>query len=321
MKKKTILWMAIVLCMALLCGCAGGTNGKTEQGNAPYHFTDSTGAEISLAAKPQKVAVLFSSFAELWQIAGGTVAITVGESVERGFADRAAQLVDSGAGKTINNELLISYQPDFVICSADIAAQKETAQILRENGIPAAAFRVESFEEYLSVLKICTEISGNTEAYRLYGTEQKTQISALLEEAAQYAAADRKKILFVRAGSAYNATKAKTADENFVCKMLNELGTYNIAENAPILLDGLSFEEILSENPDYIFFSVMGKEEAARAYVETLLQETPWKTLDAVQKENYAFLPKELFHFKPNAKWAEAYGYLAGLLYPYLAVK
>ena len=40
------------------------------------------------------------------------------------------------------------------------------------------------------------------------------------------------------------ATKAKTADENFVCKMLNELGTYNIAENAPILLDGLSLSLI-----------------------------------------------------------------------------
>ena len=34
---------------------------------------------------------------------------------------------------------------------------------------------------------------------------------------------------------------------------------------------------------------------------------------------NYVFLSKELFHFKPNARWAEAYEYLAGLLYPELA--
>ena len=45
---------------------------------------------------------------------------------------------------------------------------------------------------------------------------------------------------------------------------VKELGTYNIAENAPVLLDGLSQEEILMENPDYIFISTMGKEEAAR---------------------------------------------------------
>ena len=33
---------------------------------------------------------------------------------------------------------------------------------------------------------------------------------------------------------------------------------------------------------------------------------------------NGAFLEKELFHFKPNARWAEAYELLAKLLYPEL---
>ena len=59
--------------------------------------------------------------------------------------------------------------------------------------------------------------------------------------------AEQKRILFIRAGSKYSATKAKTAENNFVCVMLKELGTYNIAENAPVLLDGLSQEEILME--------------------------------------------------------------------------
>lgn len=230
-------------------------------------------------------------------------------------------LVDDGAGKTINHELLLSYRPDFVICSADIAAQRETAVFLSEHGIPAAQFHVESFADYLGVLKIFTEITGNNTAYEKYGTAQETQIKALLEEAAvQWGDAAPQKILFVRAGSGYSATKAKTADDNFVCLMLRELGTYNIAENAPVLLDGLSLEEILSENPDHIFFSFMGKEDAARAYVETLLQDPAWQTLTAVQNGSYTFLPKELFHFKPNVKWAEAYRYLADILYPDLTV-
>ena len=98
--------------------------------------------------------------------------------------------------------------------------------------------------------------------------------------------------------------------------MLKEMGTYNIAENAPALLDGLSFEEVLSEQPDFIFISTMGKEEAARAYMDSVLVEESWQGLTAVQGGNYAYLPKELFQFKPNARWAEAYRYLAGLLYP-----
>ena len=97
---------------------------------------------------------------------------------------------------------------------------------------------------------------------------------------------------------------------------VKELGTYNIAENAPVLLDGLSQEEILMENPDYIFISTMGKEEAARAYMDSVLQEEAWQHLDAVKEGRYAYLPKELFQFKPNKRWGEAYRYLADLLYP-----
>ena len=30
-------------------------------------------------------------------------------------------------------------------------------------------------------------------------------------------------------------------------------------------------------------------------------------------------LPRELFHYKPNARWGESYAYLAKILYPDLA--
>ena len=43
-------------------------------------------------------------------------------------------MVDDGAGKTINQELLLSYEPDFVICSADLEEQVKTAEFLRKQG-------------------------------------------------------------------------------------------------------------------------------------------------------------------------------------------
>lgn len=83
-----------------------------------------------------------------------------------------------------------------------------------------------------------------------------------------------------------------------------------------MLLDGLSLEEILLENPDFIFISTMGDEAAAKAYMDGVLREDAWQHLDAVRDGRYAYLPKELFQFKPNKRWGEAYRYLAGLLYP-----
>ena len=53
--------------------------------------------------------------------------------------------------------------------------------------------------------------------------------------------------------------------------MLDDLGAENIAEDVPVIIDGLSFEEIFMKDPDAIFISLMGDEEAARKYMEELL--------------------------------------------------
>ena len=189
----------------------------------------------------------------------------------------------------------------------------ECADLLHSAGIPAAGFRVETFEDYLRVLKICTDILGTPDRYTQYGAALKTEIDHLI--AAARAVEDQPQILFVRAGSTAKVTKAKTAQNHFVCGMLKDLGTFNIAEKAPVLLDGLSIEEILLSDPDFILFTTMGDEAAGQSYMESLLSDPVWQTLTAVKTGQVYQLPKELFQYKPNARWGEAYRYLIQLLY------
>ena len=309
--RAAALTLAAAL-LLILCACTAAQS--ESHTDAPYcTFTDALGTTVTLAHKPQRVAVLFSSFAGLWRTAGGEVAITVGESVERGFADASAILVDDGAGKSVNTELLLAAKPDLVLCSADIEAQVKAAALVRRAGISAACLRVETFDDYLAALRICTNITGDDDAYREHGEAVKARIDELF--ASLDTARPQKRILFIRAGSGAGATKAKTANEHFAAAMLRELGTYNIAENAPVLLDGLSIEEILREDPDYIFISPMGSEQAARAYMDAVLSQDAWQSLTAVRNGCYVYLPKELFQFKPNERWAEAYEYLIETLY------
>lgn len=269
-------------------------------------------APAAESSTPKTVAVLFSSFADIWQLAGGEVAITVGESVERGICEEGVLLVDDGAGKTIDTELLLSYQPDLVIGSADIAAHSEAAEVLETAGIPCKLFRVETFEDYLAMLQACTDITGNQEAYQTYGTDLQCEIDSILQSVSGKSS---KKVLFIRSGSGASSAKAKTARQHFAAKMLEDLGAFNIADNAPVLLDGLSVEEVLIQDPDYIFISTMGDETAAKAYMDSVLAQPAWAELTAVREQHYTYLSKELFQYKPNARWAEAYRTLAALLY------
>ena len=298
----------ILLLLFLLTGCT-----KTAQPQEGVRFLDHTGTVVTAPRYPKKVALLTSSLADLWITAGGKVDITVGQSVDRGFAEPTAILVDSGAGKTVNLELLLAQKPDLVLYASDLSEQRSCGKLLMDAGIPAAGFSVESFGDYLAVLKICTDILGTPERYETYGTEKKRQIDAMIVDV--QGREDPPSILFVRAGSSAKVTKAKTAENHFVCAMLKELGTYNIAEKAPILLDGLSTEEILLSDPDHLFFTTMGEETAAQSYVQSLLSDPVWKTMTAVKEGNVCMLPKELFQYKPNARWPEAYAYLIEILY------
>ncbi len=307
MKKVFSVLVVLILC----AGCAQ-TQPVLSSGNAFYSFTDSAGCVVSLPAAPQKTAVLFSSFAQIWTLCGGEIALTVGESAERGFVGDDAVFVDAGAGKSINEELLLAAECDFVIGSADIPAQVQAVQLLRQNGVACALLRVEDFEDYLSVLRIFSDINRNPAAYEEYGTAAEAEIEKIFTALPT----DMKKprILFVRSGASYSSAKAKTAETHFAAAMLKELGTENIAETAGILTENLSTEEILMQDPDYIFIVTMGDEEAAKEYMQSILYGEVLQNLRAVRNGNVIFLPKELFQYKPNHRWAQAYAYLADVL-------
>ncbi len=307
--KKLLRLAVILLCVCFLCSCEAENK---EAKDTYITFTDDTGAEISLFQKPKRVAALFSSHAEMVLLSGGSVDITVGEAVERGLVSEDTPLVDGGAGKSINTELLISHSPDLVIGSYDIASHRESAELLNAAGIPAALFRVENFNDYERVMKIFCVIFDGKEQYENNVEKVKAEIEDVLSSVPR---GEKKKILFVRCASSARATKAKTKNESFVCEMLDEMNTCNIAENAKVLLDGLSAEEIILEDPDFIFFSAMGDENSAKEYMAGVLESNQWQTLSAVKKGNYAFLDKELFQYKPNNRWGRAYKTLAELLY------
>ena len=289
----------------------------------PYSFTDDSGEVVTLDAEPTKVAVLFSSYAEIWTDAGGSVAVTVAETVERGFADDSVTVIDPGSGhSTIDLEALISAEPDFVIGTTDYAGQVDAVSFCRGGGIPAALFRVECFDDYLDVLEIFCDIAGSPENYELYGTSVESEIDALFDSVGEYLeSADAPDILFVRAGSTDSSTKAKTAADNFACAMLDELGANNIADERGELTGELSLEAIIEADPDYMFITTMGNEAAAIEHMDTMLTSEGWRELSCVKEANYTYLPKEMFHFKPNSRWADAYKMLVELLYPELVVE
>jgi iron complex transport system substrate-binding protein len=108
-----------------------------------------------------------------------------------------------------------------------------------------------------------------------------------------------------------SATKNKALKkDNFACSIIDSFGLKNIADDSSSMSD-LNLEAVAIADPDYIFIIFQGKEaEAANVYDDVFKGQAAWRKLSAVQNGRVVVLPKNLFHFKPNAKWDEAYRYI-----------
>lgn len=239
--------------------------------------------------------------------------ITVGEAVERGFADEDAILVDSSAGRNINIEILVSSQPDLVLGSVDTVSHVRLKALLDDIGIDMILIREDCYEDFLSIFRTLTGLTGREDLYQEYGEGQKKGIEELIKASRSPGVLPR--VLFIRAGSAFSYVKAKRADDHFAARIIEDLGAVNVADEFDALTDSLSLEAILKADPDKIIIVSQGDEEASRAYVEHLFSSPGWRDVDAIKEGRVVFLPKDLFHFKPNGRWLDAYRMMEEVIY------
>ena len=94
--------------------------------------------------------------------------------------------------------------------------------------------------------------------------------------------------------------------------MLADMGCVNIADNNTGLLENLSVEAVIREEPHHIFVVTMGSDtEAAKNTLENMMKENDaWSTIEAVKNGRLHIMDKKLFNLKPNARWAESYDIL-----------
>ncbi|MCI8694798.1 MAG: ABC transporter substrate-binding protein [Lachnospiraceae bacterium] len=322
--KKLYLRMMTGLVLLGLAACGAEGEDRPEQdpagqalaeqpltGQTEYTFTDDLGREVTVSSH-ERVAALLGSYADMWILAGGSICAAPDDAFEDLDLPLAEDTVNLGRIRKLNLELLLSSEPDFVLASTNTPEHLEWQQAMEGAGITVAYFDVACFEDYLRMLKICTDITGQPELYEEYGTGIQKQIQEILDRRGQEAP---QTVLVMRASA--GSIRAKGNEGNVLGEMLDSFGCVNIADSDESLLENLSLESIVLSNPDKIFFVQTGDDiEGTQKNVETTFGENPlWNELDAVKNNEVYFLDKNLFNLKPNARWGEAYEVLEEILY------
>ena len=305
--KKAIT--ALALAALLLAGCAAPQavqapapqqTAKAAETQSGVTFTDAMGYPVTVQSW-NRVVSLYGSFAEAWTLAGGTLTATTEDAIKERGLDLGTGIAVIGTNQDPNTEEILAQNPDFVILNAEVSEQTALHEFLQEAGVPHAYFKTNTFDEYLAMLRTFCDMTGREDLYEQNGLAVQQQISDVLR--------------------AYSSgCKAKGSD-NMTGAMLKDLGAINIADADDSLLENLSMENIIADDPEDIFVVTMGaSQQKALDWLAENLQANPaWSGLSAVQRGHYYLLDKALFHYKPNARWGESYRTLAALLYPQLA--
>ena len=312
--KTRILYRFVLLFLILLAAiCTACNSQETAPSAGSVTFTDALGRTVSLEKEPEHVVALIGSFADIWLLSGGTL----DAAAEDAWDDFGLDLPDAiniGGAHSPNLELILSADPDFVIASASTSSNVEMQEILENAGITVAYFDIDNFEDYLSMLDICTDITGRKDLYEQNGLTLQTQIETIKKDFSNQNLSDTERtILLLRTHS--SSVKAKGSEGTILGEMLADLGCINIADSDTLLLETLSIESIIRQNPYRIFVVTMGDDtEKALENLDQMMAENPaWGTLEAVSEGRLHVMDRKLFNIKPNAKWAESYETLSNI--------
>lgn len=276
-------------------------------------FTDSMGKEVTVKKNPQRVVILQNSLLDIWDSCGGTVVGRL-EVTEEKPVENAMSAEVVGTVGTPSLEKILSLNPDLVMVLSDYTSHKEMIPALEQSNIQVIAFNDDLREDYYRTLRI---FSALTDREDLYG-EVMNVVKSGVEEIISKAPTDKNyKALILRATGKAIATRDS---KSTVGEMLKDLNVVNIADSQDASQDTKTFsmEVLIQEDPDFIFVITMGSDmEKIKERLKSDVEDNPaWASLKAVKEDRYIVLPKDLYLYKPNIRYKEAYEGLAKILYP-----
>ena len=295
-------------------------------------FLDDSGRDaISIKKNPQKVAVLYGSHACLWVEAGGDVKIGIGgasaielyeEQIGRNILEEKGVITaaTSSSGKNWDVETILAEQPDLIICSTAMSGYSTISGPAEAAGIPVIALTYSGVGDYLKWSKIFSSINGKPELFDEIAMDVAKDVANTLAKAPTE---NNPRVLSLLPQSDVAKANLRASDMGVIIEELNGINVASaLSSDSGATRVDIDIETIFAENPEIILIQCLSSEEEARKNMEALFGDSPvWASLDAVKNDKVYYMPKNLFHNRPNHQYGESYMMMAEILYPDLTFK
>jgi iron complex transport system substrate-binding protein len=324
--RRFIAWALLTVLAVAGVGAAGNKERQPERRRITLVVSetaneltciDADGNQVRLSKKPARAIVNYTSLVSLWYRAGGT-AVGMPDTANLNELPEAARgIATTGHTANPNLEKVLSLEPTLVILAANMEKQRAMTDVLRGAGAQVLILSYENYGDFVGILDLFYRLNGRDPAADTSSIAMQNAIEAMrVKTAAQ------PPVKFLSLFASARDVQAET-DRAHTAFMAAYLGATNIttyaAPSASQTRVPFSIERIHMEDPDVIFVTTMGNGEQIREKMrKDFMESEVWQGLKAVKSGRVYFLPNELFLYKPNDRFPEAFEQLSRLLYPTL---
>ena len=281
LQRIEFLRLSALLGLGLLSGCTA----QPDAGASSERPTSAPAVSSSADGAAARVVAGTRSLAQMAILAGMPPVGVTEDATDLDGLPQDVATVGTAAHPSL--EKIVALAPTLVLITAEVPAQKELEAGLDGAGIAWRDVDVNGFGDYAAHMQALTEMSGRNDLYQANVADVSDAIAKVEESAAGLPQVSYLALLV-------SSTKAKVAKgDYFACEV---------------------FDNLQIADPDYVFVIPRGDEDEAKAVFKQDFQAQPaWASLSAVKAGRVNVLPKDLFEYKPNERWAEAYSYILDL--------
>lgn len=280
---------------------------------AEIPVVDAFGEVQKVTTSPARTVICYPSLLEIWLDCGGFPAGMHTPRKAEPLPPGLENVPHVGSYMHPNMEAVVRLKPDLVILSGMTGRHRAFGELLRKSGIEVLHLKYDNYSDYARIAGIFSSILATRSASTVCGKVQK-EVDSIIRRCS-----GRKGpsflVLFFNGAEFRAETNRAHAAYIFAalggCNILNSTGFAVRAERI-----SFSPEELLLKDPDCIFLVPGAKSEALNREAFRKFQENPsMRNLKAVRTNRLHILPSDLFQYKPNHCFPEAFRYAENLLY------
>lgn len=286
--KKILPSVILIFSVFFLLSC----NQEKSFDKSAFTITDDLGNKFVSDKKPERIITLAPNLTEMIYSLGLQKHL-IGNTLYCNYPEEAKKIEKVGDMLTYDFEKIITLKPDLLFISVE-GNTKETYDKFRELGLKIF---VSNPRNYQGIKKTYMDFG------KIFGVEKR---------AADQIAKWDSVINFISASSKNNSKKSAAlmvevspimiaGESTFFNEFFEICRIENIASGIKMNYPVFSREELLKQNPDYIFYPAALDDELER--VVNIYPE--WKRLKSIKDKNFFLVDRDLYS-RPGPRFAEA---------------